>query len=450
MRYLAALAVCVCVLVALHFSMKIETKKEHRGKIVVTYWEKWTGFEGDAMRDAVKAFNESQDRIYCELLTISQIDQKLLLATSGGNPPDIAGLWSFNLNVFADNGSIIPLDDYCKKAGITREDYIPCYYDMCVHRGKIWALPSTPASLALHWNKKMFREAGLDPERPPKTMSELWEYARKLTIRNDDGGLKQVGYMPAEPGWYNWGWGYWFGGKLWDGVDKLTANSPENVKAFEWVKSYADEYGKDNLVTFRSGFGSFNSPQNAFMAGKVAMVLQGVWMHNFIKNYAPDMEWGAAPFPYPDGHPELANTTLVEEDLLAIPRHAKHPDEAFEVIKFLNSQRGMELLCQGQRKHSPLAEMSERFLRDHENPEIEVFIDLAKSPNAFKSPPLGILQEYRQEMQVAFDQVWLGLKTPQEALDRVQNRMQPKFERTKRRLEMRRERGLFAPAGRPR
>ncbi len=49
----------------------------------VTYWEKWTGFEGEAMRKTVEAFNAKQDRIHVKLLTTSQIDRKMLMATAG-------------------------------------------------------------------------------------------------------------------------------------------------------------------------------------------------------------------------------------------------------------------------------------------------------------------------------------------------------------------------------
>ncbi|NIR02910.1 MAG: extracellular solute-binding protein, partial [Gemmatimonadales bacterium] len=60
-------------------------------------------------------------------------------------------------------------------------------------RGRMYALPTTPASLALHWNKRLFREAGLDPERPPRTLEELDRYADLLTTRDEEGGLVQMG-----------------------------------------------------------------------------------------------------------------------------------------------------------------------------------------------------------------------------------------------------------------
>jgi len=403
------------------------------GPVVVKYWEKWTGFEGEAMQAVVDEFNRQHTDIRVELLTISQVDRKMLMATAGNIPPDVVGLWSFNVIPYADRGALLALDGYCREAGLQGRDYIPAYWDMCVHRGHVWALPSTPASIALHWNKKLFREARLDPEQPPRTIEELDRYARRLTKRDANGNVVRMGFMPAEPGWWNWAWGDFFGGRLWDGRSQITCASPENIRAYTWVQGYAREYGIRNLQVLQSGFGNFSSPQNAFLSGKVAMELQGVWMYNFIDKYSPDLEWGAAPFPYPADRPDLANTTIAEEDVLAIPTGAKHPQEAFEFIRWVNSQEGMELLNMGQRKHTPLAQVSERFLEEHPNPYIGVFIDLAKSPNAQVTPPMGLWQEYQSAMTEAFDNIWLCRSTPEQALGEVQQRMQRKLDRELRR-----------------
>jgi multiple sugar transport system substrate-binding protein len=405
------------------------------GRVVVTYWEKWTGFEGEAMRKTVEAFNASQDRIEVQLLTTSQIDRKMLMATAGGIPPDVAGLWSNNVIPYADKNALLPLDDYAAKHGIAKSAYIPKFWELCYHRGHLWGLPSTPASLALHWNKRLFREAGLDPERPPQTIEELDAYANRLTKRDSDGKITQMGFMPSEPGWWPWAWGYYFGGKLWNGKDKITATAPENVRAYTWVRGYADRLGVKQLQVFSSGFGNFSSPENPFLSQLVAMELQGVWMHNFIDKYAPGLEWGAAPFPYPADRPDLKGTTPVEEDVLVIPRGAKHPDEAFEFIAFVNSRKGSEILNMGQRKFTPLLDVSPRFLREHPNPYIQVFIDLAKSKNAFIGPQMPLWQEYQAEMATAFDQIWLAEKTPEAALRDVETRMQRKLDRDLRRYQ---------------
>lgn len=394
------------------------------GHVVIRYWDKWTGFEADAMRAVVDDFNCSQSRIFVEYSSVSQIDRRLMLATAGGLPPDVAGTWAINLPVYAENNALTPLDSFARKAGISEKDYIPVFWKMCHYRGHLWALPSTPSSTALIYNKKMFREAGLDPEKPPRTIAELEAFNEKLTRRSASGRLETIGHMPEEPGWWNGLWGYWFGGSMVEGESKITANSPENLAAYRWVQSYPERFGAKNLLSLRDGFGNFASPQNPFFTGRVAMVLQGVWMYNFIKNYAPpDFEWGVAPFPSND--PEhLRAVTIVESDLLVIPAGAKHPNEAFAFMCYVNSRAPMEKLCLGQRKFSPLSECGPEFFAAHPNPYIRAFLELAKSPNARTIPMMPTWSQYSADMKNAVTRIWNGEAAAEEALADVQKRQQ--------------------------
>lgn len=426
------------------------------GRITVSYWEKWTGFEDDAMQAVVDDFNASQNRIFVQKLAIGEIERKVMLATAGGVPPDVAGVYVGTITGFSEKGALTPLNKMIEAAGIKREDYIPIYWDMCTHHGFMWALPSTPTTIALHWNKKLFREAGLDPDRPPQSLDELEEMSDKLSIveikrgnktvrvrfteltdaekQIKDFKLMQVGHDPQQPGWWMPMWVYWFGGKLWDGDRKITANSPENVTVFTWLRRQAEKYGVQNRRSFGASFGNFQSPQNPFLAGQIAMTLQGVWMYNFISKYAPQMEWGAAPFPAKD--PKASPlVTLAEADMLVIPKGARHPKEAFEFIRYVNTQGPMEKLCLGQRKFSPLAKVSEEFIKNHPNPYIKTFIELAKSPDAQYVPRLSVWGEYNDEMGVAVDRVTSLEAMPKEALDEVQQRMQWKLDRVQRRWD---------------
>jgi len=438
-RFITLLAAGCAVLGILALAMLAGCGSQpHKGPVKIIYWEKWTKFEGQAARDMVDAFNRDPrfaGRIQVELVTQSQIERKLLVAIAGGDPPDVSGSYVFCIYPYADRNALLPLDDFLREAGITRNDYIPVFWDMCEYRGHVWALPTTPATVALHWNKRLFREAGLDPERPPKTLAELDELAERLTKRAPDGTLTQVGFLPQEPGWWNWSWGYWFGGRLWDGQATIATDCPENVRAFEWIRSYSERWGVDNIRRFASGFGNFSSPQNAFLSGRVAMELQGVWMHNFIEMYAPGMEWGAAPFP--SAVPGLTNVTVADADVIVIPRGSRHPREAFEFIRFVSSPQGMEILCRGQRKFSPLRKVTPEFWAKHPHPYIRLFRDLAESPNAVFVPKTGVLNEYTREMKHAFDRVRLLDATPAEALADVRQRIQASLDRDLRQLRRR-------------
>ena len=113
-----------------------------------------------------------------------------------------------------------------------------------------------------------------------------------------------------------------------------------------------------------------------------------------------------------------------------------HPKEAFDFIRYVNTQGAMEKLNLGQRKFSPLVACSDGFLAQHPNPAIETFIALARSPNARRVPRLSFWFEYRDELTTVNDRVLALLATPEEALSDVQKRVVWKGRRVWRRWDM--------------
>src|SRR5262252_8898370 len=108
------------------FTLAVGRARAETGdRLHVVYWEKWTGFEKDAIRSVVDDFNRSQDRIFVDLVSVSVIRQKTLLATAGGNPPDLAGLMNDSVVEFADKNALTPLDDLAKGTNVRAERYVP-------------------------------------------------------------------------------------------------------------------------------------------------------------------------------------------------------------------------------------------------------------------------------------------------------------------------------------
>jgi len=426
------------------------------GRVIVSYWEKWTGFELDAMQGVVDDFNRSQPRIEVRLLPVSPIDVKIMLATAGGNPPDLAGLWSFSVPDFAEKGALTPISSALRRTGITREQFIPLFWDLCGYRGFQWAVPVAPASLALHYNRALFREAGLDPDKPPQSIAELEALNEKLTLvdvtrtgqvmrlaycqltpeerQARKFALVRVGHLPQEPGSFLDLMGAWFGGSLSDSKGRITADAPGNLAAFRWFRDTTQKYGVENLRNFGASGGGLASAQNPFLCGRVAMELQGVWMHNFIEKYAPDLDWGVAPFPAAD--PVAGkDTTLVESDVLVIPRGARHAEEAFEFMAYLCRRGPAEKLAVGQHKFTALRDVSPDFYARHPNPHIREFVRLANSPQARAVPRLSIWREYQEELRVAAgNALWL-VTPPEVALAQVQQRVAWRWERAQARWD---------------
>ncbi len=430
---LALLATCAC-----------SPGEPDDGKIHLTYWEKWTRFEGQAMQNVVDAFNRSQDRIVVHMHTFGAIDRKVLAATAGGNPPDLAGLWASNVVPFAERRALSPLDEHIAASGLPADHWLTVYADLCRHAGHTWAVPTTPSATALYWNKALFRAAGLDPERPPTTIAELDAMAERLTRTDVGGNITQMGFLPNEPDWFVWSYPLWFGGTLFDGRE-ITATHANNAAALEWIQSYPRRYQTARIKRFTSGFGNFSSPQNPFFAGKIAMVLHGVWLHSYIRQYAPGMDYGVAPWPKTPNGP--AKFTIADCDVAVIPAGVppQRRAAAWQFLAFLSSQKGMEILCLGQQKNTPLTKVSEQFRSNHPHPYIDVFIDLSRSPAATHFPRIGMWQQYDQELRAAIEKMRLLQVNPatgrpytsQEALATVQQRITRAWDRHRSSLALR-------------
>jgi multiple sugar transport system substrate-binding protein len=419
---LAPIIATIIISTALYGEKVVSREPADKNKIQVIYWEKWTGSEGDVMRKVVDAFNKSQNNIFVKYLAISGVDQKTLLATAGGNPPDIAGIWQEQAFQFADAGALLDLSGMAKSAGLTREYYIPAYYDSISQNGKLWALPSTPSSVALHVRPDLIPTEFATPETFPRTFEGLDKLSDKISKLNKDGSLKFAGFLPSSPGWWTWGWGNFFGGNVFTN-GKPTLDTPEALRAFTWATSYARKYGVQAVQNFQSGFGTFSSPEDPFIDGKVAAELNGVWKSNFINIYKKGLPWFAVPVPYPADRPDLAGHTVISQDIIVIPKGAKHPKEAFEFMKFMQQQEIMEMLCTGQGKNSPLNKVSDSFFKNHPNKAIRLFDTMARSPLAFYPARSGFNPQLTSEIGNAYQEMNTGVKTPKQALHDAQIRI---------------------------
>ena len=356
------------------------------------------------------------------MLTISEPRKKTLLSIIGGTPPDVVSLIAAWVPELANRNAVIPLDKYCEENMITQNIFMPAFWRMLTFHGHTWALPTTPTATALYWNKDLFKAAGLDPERPPKTLEELKEYSNKLTKRKENGKITQLGFLPSWPMWAFGFYGILFGGSWGDTESgNITANNDKNIEAWEWAQSYVKELGGENVQTFQEEFGNYQGPSNPFYTGKIAFEINGVWEGNFIPRFAPKMKWGAAPAPNKD----KKLITVVDCDCILIPKGSKHPKEAFEFISWLLKPENIEELCALQGKFSPLVYSDrEDFIKKHPHPYIKVFIDLAKSPDATFFPQTTFYQLYARELRRAFESVMRLQTTPKEVLSKVQRKME--------------------------
>jgi ABC-type glycerol-3-phosphate transport system substrate-binding protein len=343
----------------------------------------------------------------------------------------------------------------------------PVFYNACCYDGKLYGMTSTPGGVALHYNKRIFREkskeliaAGLDPNRPPRTIAELDAYSKAIETFDQKGNLTAAGFLPQEPGWWMSMMSYWFYSAPYDReARKITFTAPRTIEAYKWVESFSKRLGPQNIQAFRAANGkdNFDSPISPFFTGAVAMMQEGPWKANYIQRHNPKMsnrrglspeelkkltreerrencDWGAAPFPDVKG---LGNVGCCSFDSLVVPRTGKHKNQAKVFVAYINRPDVMEKLVSLHCKTSSLVRPSRNYIQNHPNPYIEVFEDLASSPNAHTLPPCPIWPEVKADIDYAADRITLNEVDAETALREAEARAQAKVDQFFARQEQR-------------
>lgn len=137
--------------------------------------------------------------IYRETLT------KALTALKGGEPPHVAVLLSTDMYTLIDENAVVPYDEILPPAemGFVK-DYYPGFMKNSQTGGKTWGIPFQRSTIVMYWNKEAFKEAGLDPNTPPKTWAEMLEFAKKLTKKDASGAVSQWGVAIPTTGYAYW------------------------------------------------------------------------------------------------------------------------------------------------------------------------------------------------------------------------------------------------------
>jgi sn-glycerol 3-phosphate transport system substrate-binding protein len=105
-----------------------------------------------------------------------------------------------------DEDAIVPFEEIsdtaADKAWIA--GFYPGFLENSQTGGKTWGIPFQRSTIVQYWNKELFKEAGLDPEKPPATWAELVEMGRRLTKKDAAGNVTQWGVSIPSSGFPYW------------------------------------------------------------------------------------------------------------------------------------------------------------------------------------------------------------------------------------------------------
>ena len=301
---------------------------------------------------------------------------RFLVSVAGGMPPDLIRFDRYAISEWAARGAFAKLDEFVARDAtnpadhaIRPENFYPSCWEEVIYENPvtnergIFAIPADVDDRALFYNRDLLKRGGyVDPSgeaRPPRTWDELAEMAAKLTEHDAGGAITRLGFAP------NFGnaWLYlysWMNGGQFMSTDRrrCTLSSPPVVQALEWMTRVYDSLGgAEKVYAFQGGSqaGQVSMAPGAldlFVQGKVAMKIDGYWAFpETLAQFGRDLNYAVTLPPLPASEVAKGRQGFgwVSGWCFAIPSTAHHKEAAWELLRFLCSQRAREIIGDSER-----------------------------------------------------------------------------------------------------
>lgn len=331
--------------------------------IQLVYRDWRTDWFAPMAQQMLEEFHETHPniRVYYNLDPESnEFEEKSLADLEAGTAADVfQGCCSF-LPIWAQKGYLLDLRPYVQ-ADLDRatiEDWDPVQYQSFFTRdGLQYALPKYHGALALYYNKDLFDQARVDYPSDSWTHDDYLPAMKDITrIHNQEGKQGLWGSM-TDIAWERLqvhvnAWG----GHFVDPKDptKSQMADPPALQALEWLQArmWDDKVMATELDVQNKG------TQQAFIAGQLAMVEEGSWA---LKNILANANFRVGLAAFPAGPARRA--TLATTDGFAIYAGTKHPEAAWELLKFLVSKEYGRAMAKAQFLQPARASLVEEWIQ---------------------------------------------------------------------------------------
>jgi multiple sugar transport system substrate-binding protein len=141
-------------------------------------------------------------------------------------------------------------------------------------KGQVVAVPTAAYAQALHYNRKLFSEAGLNPNKPPTTWAQVEADAKAISQKTGMAGYSEMGADDNTAGWILTTLVYSLGGRMETGIGKkavATVDNPQTVAALNMLKKMR---WTDNSMGSEFDYG-WSQINQAFAAGQIGMYVSG-------------------------------------------------------------------------------------------------------------------------------------------------------------------------------
>jgi ABC-type sugar transport system, periplasmic component len=294
----------------------------------------WSGYpEMEALfKHAAEEYKKVHPNVTVDILShpLREYEQKLSATIPSDTAADILEASGYTIAKFVEAGFIpkTPADlaSYINKAG----RYSPFTKSSISYKGALYGVPFFQGRTALFYNTDMFKAAGLT--RAPKTMDEMYAYAKKLAVYKD-GDLARSGHSLRLSGQ-----GSGIAEKFWFLLYPMGGTILEPGKeAGKYHAGYNNDAGRKALDYYLNAVyvDKWDSPKikhdaEAFELEQTAMFFRESWVVGDIAQKAPNLHYATAPVP---SDARWGRITSLEN--LYVSKSSKNPKEAWDFIQFL-------------------------------------------------------------------------------------------------------------------
>lgn len=252
------------------------------------------------MPKIVDAFNKSQSEHKAELQIVpaAELVQKYAVSSAGGTAPDALALDLIYTPSFAAAGQLEDITDLAKSLPYF-DSLSKAHVAIGTYQDRIYGLPFSAEASVLIWNKKLFKQAGLDPEKGPTTWAEIRADAEKVNALGGDikgfyfsgncGGCNAFTFLPLV--WAS-------GGDIFTNDGKTaTVDTPQMREAIAFYNGMV----KDGLVPAGSQTDAGANFFAAFAAGNIGITPSGAFAIGALNTQHKDIDYGITFLPGKDG-----------------------------------------------------------------------------------------------------------------------------------------------------
>lgn len=375
-----------------------EAKSE---KTVLSFWQ-LSGEEG-LMRSLLDDFERENPDIKVEMQVLSWAYgfDKIVTAIAAGNAPDVCELGSTWVPKFSSAGVLLDVTEEAEKI---KDQYL--LWEPITYEGRIYGFPWLVGTRALFYNKDLFIKAGLDPNKPPQTWSQLLEYSKKINAL--DKGIYGFGIFVGESysPWQQFLPFVWSnGGEVLSGDYKeCLLNSPQVIEALDFYNKLKEFSLRDRQAEV----------DRAFSEGRVGTHISGAWNLLTFPLNNPKLNFGVALVPRSDS-PAGFHASFAGGEVLVINKKTPHIDAAIKLSKFIIREENSMKLVRAQRNVLPSNKGSINLPYFDEHPHQKVFF----KQMATAIPPPGYIKwaEVEEHITKAIEKVILQDVSPEIAIE---------------------------------